>query len=222
MNRLCILDLDGTLLDTLQDLCTSCNHALDSLGYPTHPSEQYKFLCGRGVRNLLKGSLPQELREDASVLSRMGELFFSHYREHMTDFTRPYEGMPGVLERLQEKGVYLAVASNKFHSGTVHLMEYFYPQIRFSAVLGQREGFPIKPDPRIVKEAMGKCPSIGVQDVLYVGDSDVDMQTGLSAGVRTAGALWGFRSREELQRYRPWRLLQSPLELEEAAVGQWD
>lgn len=222
MDRLAIFDLDGTLLDTVEDLSRACNFALETLGYPVHPLPEYKFLCGRGIRNLIKGALPEDLREDAEVISRSSGLFFSHYGKHMTDCTRPYDGIPLILSRIQDAGVHVAVASNKFQEGVEKLMDHFFPDIRFCAVLGQREGYPIKPDPMIVEEALGNCPGLTRGDVLYIGDSNVDMQTGINAGVRTAGVLWGFRSREELGQYNPWKLLERPSDLEDAILGEWD
>lgn len=213
--KLVIFDLDGTLLDTRDDLGNACNHALKTLGHPTHPLGAYNLMVGRGIRNLFRAALPPD-KVTEEELDRMTGVFVPFYNTHIADFTRPYPGIPEMMDRLAAAGIRSAVASNKYQEGAELLMEKFFPRIRFVRILGQREGHPIKPDPEIVFQCMAAVPGVGKEHVVYAGDSDVDMQTGANAGVRTVGVLWGFRTREELEACRPWRLAPTVQELEKA------
>jgi phosphoglycolate phosphatase len=130
------------------------------------------------------------------MVTKMRGYFVPYYNEHKCDFTRPYDGILPLLEKLSESGLHFAVASNKYQEGTEQLVEKFFGKYKFVKVLGQRDGKPIKPDPEIVHEAMEGVPEITLDEVVYCGDSDVDMQTGLGAGVKTIGVTWGFRTRE--------------------------
>ena len=212
MTRLIIFDLDGTLIDTREDIANACNHALEQCGFPTHALDEYNMLVGRGIDNLFRGALPEGCRDEALV-SKMRSIFVPYYNEHKCDFTRPYEGIIEALEELHEKGLKFAVASKKYQEGTEQLVEKFFGKYEFVRILGQRDGKPIKPDPLIVSEAMEGMPGIKPDEVVYCGDSDVDMQTGLGAGVRTIGVTWGFRTREELQSYSPHALIDHPREI---------
>lgn len=217
--KLAIFDLDGTLLDTRDDLAYACNHALEALGYPGHPLPAYNTMVGRGIRNLFRAALPQDW-VNGENLDRMTEVFVPYYNAHIADRTRPYPGIAGMLDRITKAGVAVALASNKYQEGAELLMARFFPKIRFARILGQREGHPIKPDPGIVFQCMGTVPDIRKEEVVYAGDSDVDMQTGANAGVRTAGVLWGFRTRAELEAYRPWLLAADVPELENALLKE--
>lgn len=213
MIRLAVFDLDGTLLDTRDDLGTATNHALKTLGFPEVELPRYNFLVGRGIMNLFRGALPEGHKTEENVLS-MKKLFIEYYSEHSRDLTRPYEGIVAMLHMLKDNGVRIAIASNKYQKGTEELVQFYFPEIDFCRVLGQREGFPIKPDAEIIGEIL-RHTEMAKEDTVYIGDSDVDMMTGANAGVRTIGALWGFRTREELESYHPWHLSESPSELEE-------
>ncbi len=198
MNRtkLVIFDLDGTLLDTIGDLAVSCNHILAQFGHPTHPTDAYPMFVGNGIAKLLERALPAECRE-AEYVERVKLSFVEYYSVHIAEHTRPYDGVLGLLNRLEELGVKLAVASNKFHKGTVALIDHFFGCDRFASVYGQRVGVPIKPDPTVVEQIITEA-GVSRDEVLYVGDSGVDMRTALAVGVRSVGVTWGFRSREEL------------------------
>lgn len=219
MKKLAIFDLDGTLLDTVADLAGATNYALRTLGFPERKVEEFRFLVGRGIYNLFRGALPKEEASEENV-DKMAGLFVPYYNAHMCDLTRPYEGIPEMLHNLTSSGVQVAVASNKYQAGSENLMKTFFPEIGFLAVCGQREGFPIKPDPAIVKNIMALIPGITEKDAVYIGDSNVDMQTGINASVDTVGVSWGFRSVEELQAYSPWKIVHTPEELEEAILGR--
>ncbi len=211
MKKLIIFDLDGTLINTIADLGACTNYALEKLGYPTHDIESYKFRVGNGINNLFRRSLPDGEKTDENVL-RVRREFIPYYNAHNTDLSRPYPGMVELLEALQTEGILLAVASNKYQEATTKIIGELYPSIRFSAVLGQREGINIKPDPQIVFDIL-QATGVDKADVLYVGDSGVDMQTGLNAGVETCGVTWGFRPRTELEPFHPQHIVDSVEEL---------
>ena len=214
MTKLIIFDLDGTLIDTRTDIANACNHALEQCGFPQRDIEEYNMLVGRGIDNLFRGAMPASEVNEENV-ARMRSLFVPYYNEHGCDWTRPYDGIMDILEVLKDKGLHFAVASNKYQEGTQSLVEKFFGKYDFVKILGQREGRPIKPDPQIVDEAMEGVPGIRKDEVIYVGDSNVDMETGINAGVRTIGVTWGFRTREELQAYSPHALIDHPMQLVE-------
>ncbi len=219
MRKLVIFDLDGTLLDTRADIAAACNHALRSCGCPERKLDEYNMLVGRGIYNLFRGALPEEMRSDENVM-KMKNFFVPYYDAHIADRTLPYPGIYEMLDRLSAEGVAFAVASNKYQAGTEALVDKFFGRYDFIRILGQREGQPIKPDPAIVSEIISALPGTDCHEVIYCGDSDVDMQTGINAGVRTAGVTWGFRSREELEAYSPWLLAETPDDITSAVLDQ--
>ena len=215
MTRLAIFDLDGTLLDTIDDLAAACNHALKECGCPERKRDEYFLLVGRGISNLFKGALPEEKRSE-EMIEKMRGFFLPYYKEHGCELTRPYEGIPEMLAELRDMGIITAVASNKYQEGTEALIRQFFGADTFSCILGQREGKPIKPDPEIIFEAMKAIPGIYPDEVIYCGDSNVDMMTGNNAKVRTIGVSWGFRSREELMKHNPWFIADRPADIIQA------
>ena len=217
MTRLIIFDLDGTLLDTREDIANACNYALRMCGCPERRLDEYNMLVGRGIYNLFRGALPEEKRTEEMVME-MKNHFVPYYNKHIDDCTRPYPGIIDMLDTLSDRGISFAIASNKYQEGTEALVAKYFGKYGFVRILGQREGKPIKPDPEIVKEAMSAAPDVTVEDTVYCGDSDVDMQTGLNAEVRTIGVTWGFRTREELSAYNPWLLVENPAEIAEALI----
>lgn len=211
MKRLVIFDLDGTLLNTIADLAASTNQALRHFNYPEHPTEAYRFFVGNGINKLFERALPEGERTEQNVL-RIRSRFIPYYDQHDTDFSTPYPGIPEVLEALQNRGIKLAVASNKYQSATERLITHYFPTLRFEAVLGQREGIPVKPDPTIVNDIL-QATGIAREEVLYVGDSGVDMQTALHAGVDAVGVAWGFRPRTELEPFHPLAIIDNAEDL---------
>lgn len=195
--QLVIFDLDGTLLDTVADLANATNQALERCGYPTHPIQAYYKFVGNGINKLFARALPAECSTEENV-QRIRSLFIPYYNEHNADCSCPYSGIIDLLHELQEGGVQLAVASNKYHEATLKLVCHFFPNVTFAAIYGQREEVPIKPAPDIVFDIL-RDTGVPKEDTLYVGDSGVDMQTALNAGVESVGVAWGFRSVEELQ-----------------------
>ena len=196
MKKLVIFDLDGTLLDTIADLGAACNHALEANGFPTHPVESYPFMVGNGVRKLIERALPSEERNPQTIDRLLGS-FREYYDAHLHDFTKPYPGIESLLLELSAKGIAVAVASNKYESAVRRLISHFFPDIAFSAVCGNIEGVPTKPDPSIVFRILSEHPT-AKDDVLYVGDSGVDIETARRAGVESVGVSWGFRPVREL------------------------
>ena len=211
MKKLVIFDLDGTLLDTIADLAESANHALKQLGYPTRDVETIRTFVGNGVNKLLFRALPDEEKTEENMM-RMRTHFVPYYDAHNADLSAPYPGIVALLKELQAKGLRMAVASNKYQEATVKLVKHYFPMIDFVEVLGQREGINVKPDPTIVFDILQKA-GVSKEETLYVGDSGVDMQTAINAGVDAIGVTWGFRPRTELEDFHPMGLIDQAEEL---------
>src|SRR5690606_4216591 len=206
-----IFDLDGTLIDTLQDLAVSCNHVLAQYGYPVHPVNSYKLFVGNGVRKLVERALPADHRTEATI-EAVKQTFISYYQLHAQDNTRPYAGIEELLQQLKVQNFLLGVASNKYHEATVALVAHYFRPATFDLVLGHREGRPAKPDPDIVLETLSTF-AVDKQECIYVGDSSVDMQTATRAGVTAVGVTWGFRTEAELRENGADYIIHSPLQL---------
>ena len=201
MKKLIIFDLDGTLLNTIADLAHSTNYALNKLGYPTHDVEKYNFMVGNGINKLFERALPEGEKTEENVL-RVRKEFIPYYDIHNADDSCPYPGISALLSYLQSAGIQIAVASNKYQAATEKLVAHYFPEIHFTAVFGQREGVNVKPDPTIVDDILSIAKT-DRKDVLYVGDSGVDMQTAIHAEVTSCGVTWGFRPRAELETFHP-------------------
>ena len=211
MKKLVIFDLDGTLLDTIADLAESANYALKQLGYPTHDVETIRTFVGNGINRLLERALPSHEQTEENVI-RMRSHFVPYYDVHNADLSSPYPGIVNLLEDLQAKGIQIAVASNKYQAATVKLVKQYFPNIDFVEILGQREGINVKPDPTIVFDILKKA-KVSFEETLYVGDSGVDMQTAINAGIDAVGVTWGFRPRAELESFQPMGLIDKAEEL---------
>lgn len=196
MKQLVIFDLDGTLLNTIADLGNAANYALEKAGFPTHPASAYPRFVGNGVRKLIERVLPESMRNPETVDSLLAD-FKEYYNEHMTDETEPYPGIPELLKDLTSRGIQVAVASNKYQAATTRLIDHFFPDIKWASVKGQTEGFPVKPDPSIIFAILSETPT-AKSNVLYVGDSGVDMETARRACIESCGVTWGFRPQSEL------------------------
>jgi phosphoglycolate phosphatase len=196
LKQLVIFDLDGTLLNTITDLGYAANYALEKAGLPTHPIEDYPRFVGNGVKRLMERVLLADLRTEETV-NRLLVDFKAYYNGHLHDFTAPYSGMRELIDELTMRGIKLAVASNKYQAATEELVGHFFADTPWVAVEGQKEGVPVKPDPSIVFEILQKA-GVAKADVLYVGDSGVDMETARRACVESCGVTWGFRSAQEL------------------------
>lgn len=191
-----IFDLDGTLVNSLRDIADSMNAVLKAHGYPTHATEDYKGFVGHGMTRLVISALPENERNDTRIQKCRDALLAEYGRNYLTT-TRPYPGIIELLGELAQRGIETAVFSNKIDDLTKKIMAKVFPSHRFAAVLGSGPDLPEKPDPKGVL-TVSKKMGIEPPDLVYVGDSDVDMQTATNAGMYGAGALWGFRTKEEL------------------------
>lgn len=210
--ELVIFDLDGTLLDTIGDLAASCNHTLLRNGFVEHPIARYRQMVGGGITKLIERALPEECHGDGTLVAALRNDFIEYYSAHIADLTKPYDGIPELLEELHSRSIGLAVASNKFIEGTQYLVGKFFHQIDTLAVEGQRDGVAVKPDTAMVENIIAHF-GVDRRRILYVGDSGVDMQTALNAGLSSVGVTWGFRSREELISAGAERLVDHPSEI---------
>lgn len=190
--KLVIFDLDGTLIDTIADLGAAVNHALSLHGLPPHTLEEYKYMVGNGVRKLVERAMPDTSKGDDILLNALLADFLKYYQAHITVHSRPYGGIPQLLSDLQEAGVKIAVASNKFIAGTQALISHYFPDINFVSVLGGRDGVPLKPDPQVVGEILRQSGA-GREETVMVGDSATDTATASNGGIRSIGVTWGFR-----------------------------
>ena len=209
--ELVIFDLDGTLLDTIGDLAAASNHMLRLRGLAEHTLDDYRRFVGNGILRLVERALPEALRTPAAVQAARAD-FLAFYIDHIDLETRPYAGIPALLEELARRGIRLAVASNKFQAGTEKLVRRFFPAIPFVAVLGQRPDVPLKPDPAVAEEILQRVP-VPRDRVLFIGDSGIDMQTAAAAGIRSVGVTWGFRARTELVEAGADHLIDTPAAL---------
>lgn len=211
MTKLVIFDLDGTLLNTIDDLAVSTNYALTKHGFPEHPISAYNFFVGNGIRKLVERALPENKRDDATVKTVLKD-FVSYYDKHSTVLTRPYDGIKELMVELTQSGISMAVASNKYQAATEELVEKYFGEFEFVEVLGQRDGIAPKPDPVIVEDILEKT-NVEKEAVLFVGDSGVDMQTAINAEVSSVAVSWGFRPIAELNAFSPDFMIDSPKEL---------
>lgn len=211
MKQLIIFDLDGTLVNSVADLGNACNFALESMGFPAHSKAAYNIMVGNGITKLIERALPEDARRQ-QIIESMRKRFIEYYDNHLWDETRPYPGIRELLEQLTSKGIKVAVASNKYQEATRQIVEHFFGDIPWSVIMGHRPGIPLKPDPSIVFNVLAACPTPKA-NVLYVGDSNIDMETGYRACVERIGVTWGFRTRKELLAARADYIVNSPEEI---------
>ena len=195
--RAAIFDLDGTLLDSLQDIADSMNRTLRRNGFPDHPVQAYRGFIGNGVRVLARRVLPEDRREDDGLVERVLREMQEEYASHWADKSRPYPGIARMLDALAARGVRMAILSNKPDRFTRLIADRFFSAWPLDPVIGARDGRPHKPDPEAALE-IARAWKLAPEAVLYAGDSDADMLTGRAAGMYPVGVLWGFRPREEL------------------------
>ncbi|MCF8105634.1 MAG: HAD family hydrolase [Desulfohalobiaceae bacterium] len=209
--RAVVFDLDGTLLNTLDDIADSMNTVLKNRGWPDHPVERYKNFVGDGVYKLAERSLPPQIAGQEAIRECAQE-FKAVYGHNWKVKTAPYPGIPDLLHRLGQLGLKLGILSNKPHEATLQVAAYFFPEQPFDTVLGQEDHRPPKPDPAGPLE-MSRGLGVSLTRILYCGDSGVDMQTALRSGMHPAGVLWGYRSAGELLAFGAKTLVRRPLEL---------
>ena len=197
MDRLVIFDLDGTLLNTIADLAAGVNHTLDALGLPQHTIGEYTLMVGNGMRKLVMRALPENLAADDAFVDSTLAQFLDYYAAHIDVYTKPYPGIPELINALSTEGYKLAVASNKIQAGAEKLISKFFPGIPFVAVMGNSPLYPLKPDAALVEYIMQKAGTDRANTIM-VGDSGTDIQTARNAGIPVIAVSWGFRPRHEL------------------------
>ena len=205
-----IFDLDGTLLNTLDDLAASVNYALRTHGMPERTLDEVRSFVGNGVRLLMERAIPE-----GSANPRFEETFATfraYYMEHSLDTTRPYDGIPEMIHALKQRGCRLAVVSNKFYAATQELIRHFFPEITVAIGEHEAEGIRKKPAPDTVFEALRQL-GVGKEKAVYVGDSDVDLQTARNSGLPCISVLWGFRNRDFLLAHGATTFISHPEEL---------
>ncbi len=212
-----IFDLDGTLLNTIEDLADAGNHVCKLHGWPVHTVEEYKYFVGNGIGRLVERLFPEQARQPALVQKVMEEEFTPYYNIHKEDKTAPYPGIPELLKELQAAGVVMAVLSNKGHQLARPVVEHYYPGV-FPFVQGALPDCPTKPDPFLLHQLM-KQMGAGKENTLFVGDSNVDIRTAKNGALTSCGVLWGFRSRRELEAEKADYIVAEPVQLKQLILG---
>lgn len=207
-----IFDLDGTLLDTLDDLADSMNVVLAEHGFPTHPTASYRYFVGDGMANLVRRAFPETVSRSEEAVAQGLAAMRAEYDRRWNSKTRPYPGVSDMLDALVERHVKIAVLSNKPHEFTLKTVEALLSNWTFDVVLGERPPIPRKPDPQGAVE-VSRLLGIPPQRILYLGDTGTDMLTATRAGMTAVGALWGFREAEELRSTGASTLIERPMDL---------
>ena len=203
-----IFDLDGTLTNTLNDIATAMNRSLRLHGLTEFQVDEYRYLVGDGAKVLAC----RAVRDRQDLAESVRREYQAYYQDHTLDTTRPYPGIPELLQALTERGIQVCVLSNKPHADTCGVVRHFFPEIPFAQIRGQVEGVPVKPDPTgalLIARALSLPPDAFV----YLGDTNVDMRTARNAGMHPVGVTWGFRPAEELTQAGAEHLIGNPLEL---------
>jgi phosphoglycolate phosphatase len=210
--RAVLFDLDGTLVDTIGDLADSMNRVLDWLGFPTHGEEAYKYFIGEGMENLVRRALPEAARGEPATVARCLGSMREEYGRRWQMRSKPYEGIPELLEILAERRIEIAILSNKPDDFTKLMVTVLLPEHPFAVVLGERPSIPRKPDPAAAVEIATRL-LIPPAEFLYLGDTSIDMITACAAGMFAVGALWGFREADELMAHGARKLISNPIQL---------
>ncbi len=210
MIKAVIFDLDGTLVNSLEDLADAGNYALKLFGFPTHETEKYKYFVGNGMMNLIYRILPEDSKTE-EIINKVHTEFLKYYKIHSNDKTYVYDGVKELICSLKAKDIKVAVVTNKAHEPANEVIAATLPDT-FNLVLGQRPEIPTKPDPTLTLMAMEKLV-VKPQESIFIGDSGMDMATGVNSGALPVGVLWGFRTAEELLENGAKHLINSPLKL---------
>ena len=207
-----IFDLDGTLLDTIEDLSAAMNRTLTHYGFPTLPIEHHTRAVGNGMKKFSQRCIPEEKRDDDAFLTEFTARMKKDYQDNSMVHTKPFDGIFPLLDKMQEKGILLSVLTNKVDSFAKEMMAHYFKDYDFKLIVGEREGIPKKPNPRMANFILG---NLGVTPckAVFIGDSIYDIQTGRNAGMFTIGAAWGYQPKELLLKENPTYLLDTPFDL---------
>lgn len=208
MFKLVIFDLDGTLINSLEDLGTAINVSLEKMGLPTHSMDKFNYFVGNGIRKLCE----RAVGEHQDRVDELYKLFGEYYGSHYAVYTKPYENVNQLLETLKDNNIKIAVASNKAENFVVQIVNELFPSIKFDCVKGQVDTRDKKPSPDIVFQIMQEL-GISKEQTVMVGDSNVDITTGKNADIHTIGCLWGFRDYQELSQAGADSIVSNPLEI---------
>lgn len=209
MYKLAVFDMDGTILDTLEDLKDSTNFALEKCGYPVRTYDEVRRFVGNGIRKLIERAVPEGLTTEQ--IDRVHEVFTEHYKVHCADKTEAYDGIKPLLEKLRASGVKTAVVSNKADYGVQELCKEYFDGL-FDYAVGEREGIRRKPAPDAVNEAL-RVLGMSKSEAVYIGDSDVDFETAKNAELPCISVLWGFRDEEFLREKGATLFVHDPAEI---------
>ncbi len=212
MIKAVLFDLDGTLVNSLEDLANSTNYALSKYSFPIHETEKYKYFVGDGMQKLIERALPESERGD-DTRQKVFDCFLSHYREHYCDKTTVYDGIGELIAQLKYKGIKMAVVSNKAEEMALTVVNKVFGNV-FDIVCGKQEGYPAKPDASLTLKVINDL-NVVPSECLFVGDSGMDMQAAVNSGCRGIGVLWGFRAKEELLSNGADYIIENPSELME-------
>ena len=207
-----IFDMDGTLINSLEDLADSVNEAMDHYGFPHHTLEEYRYFVGNGARKLIKRSIPQDKADDENFVSEVLDYYNGCYERNLTNKTRPYDGIIDMLQKLQAINIPLGVCTNKQQFAADEIVNKLFPAKMFSAVIGDSKGLPRKPDPTKVLQIASQF-NVEPKFIAYFGDTSVDMETAKNAGFLSIGVTWGFRPKSELIESGAKILINHPSEL---------
>lgn len=218
MYKLAVFDMDGTILDTLEDLKDSVNYALSECGYPQRTYDEVRSFVGNGIRKLIERAVPEGV--SVSDIDRVHEVFTGHYKVHCADKTKAYDGIKPLLEELRANGIKTAVVSNKADYGVQELCKEYFDGL-FDYAVGEREGIRRKPAPDSVNEAL-RVLGVPKSEAVYIGDSDVDYETAVNAGLPCISVLWGFRDEEFLRSKGATLFVREPSEILNIVLGKAD
>ena len=210
MLKAVLFDLDGTLVNSLADLAEGVNRALATENYPTHEVEAFKYFVGDGMPIMIERALPAD-EKDPDTIARMLKLLKAYYSEHFADFTCAYDGVPELVKELKKRGFIVAVVTNKAQDMAEIVVKKFYGDT-FDLIFGMREGIPGKPDPTMALLAMEEL-GVKPEECVFIGDSGMDVATGVNSGALPVGELWGFRGEEELRKNGAKYIITRPEEL---------
>lgn len=212
MYKAIIFDLDGTLANTLESIAYSCNECLEQVGLKPRPVEEYKAFTGDGTEALIRKALSASGDQHGKHYEMVFKLYTAIFEKNCTYRVTPYEGIAEMLVKLKESGMQLAVLTNKKHERAITVVEHLFGKNVFKQIIGQSDNFPVKPNPAgaiYIAEQFGCTP----EQCIFVGDTEIDIETGKNAGMYTVGVLWGFREKEIIEAYNPHAMIEKPSEI---------